>query len=493
MNNTILKMEGITRRFPGVVALNDVNFDLREGEVHVLCGENGAGKSTLMKILAGVQPPSEGHIYLNGKKVTFANPLESEKSGIAIIYQEISLCPTISVSENIFLNVEKTKFGFIRDKKYMYDETIKIFDMLHCKINPNALLDTLDIAQQQLVQIAKALHHDPKILIMDEPFSSLSNEESETMFGIMDILRKQGVGIIYIDHRIDNFFRIGDRMTVLRDGNYIGTKDIKDVDRDQIISMMVGRDITDIYPKYNEVQDEVVLSVEGLTSHKVSDISFDVKRGEIFGLGGLVGSGRTEIMRALFGTDKKLAGKVSLEGQEITINSPRDSIKNGIALIPESRKREGLVLIRSIKFNATLVIVDKLKKFFAINRKKETSLVNQYIEDLNIKVANMNNDMDSLSGGNQQKVVIAKWLMMDKIKVLLLDEPTRGIDVGAKHEIYKLMSDLANRGMAIVMISSELPEILNLCDRIAVVKNGQINGILGKEELSQEKVMDLSV
>ncbi len=493
MDNTILKMEGITRRFPGVVALNNVTFELRAGEVHVLCGENGAGKSTLMKILAGLYRPSEGKIFLEGKEVSFDSPLDSEKSGVGIVYQEISLCPTINVAENIFLGLEKTHGKVMLNKKLMHSETVKIFDMLKCKINPNALLGTLDIAQQQLVQIAKALYQQPNILIMDEPFSSLSIDESETMFGIMEILKKQGVGIIYIDHRIDNFFRIGDRLTVLRDGNYIGTKDMSEVDRDQIISMMVGRDITDIYPKSNVVKNEVVFEVKGLSTAHVDDISFDVRRGEIFGFGGLVGAGRTEILRGIFGADKKAAGSVTLEGRTLKINNQLDGIKNGIALVPESRKSEGLVLIRSIKFNATLVIINKLRKMLAINKKKELETVDKYVGDLNIKVSNINNDMDSLSGGNQQKVVLAKWLMMNNIKVLMLDEPTRGIDVGAKHEIYKLMSDLANRGITIIMVSSELPEILNLCDRIAVVKNGKINGILSREELSQEKVMDLSV
>lgn len=492
-NTVLLKMEQVSKRFGSALVLNKVNFVLKKGEVHVLCGENGAGKSTLMKILSGIHQATEGKIFVEGKEVEFRNTKESEASGIAIIHQELNLCPTITVAENMFLGNELTKGKFFLDRKAMREGCDKLFGRLNCKIDYNEKIGNLTIAQQQLVQIAKALSLDAKILIMDEPFSSLSDDESNVLFGIMDKLRKEGTGIIYIDHRIDNFYKIGDRVTVLRDGNYIGCRDVSEVTRDEIISMMVGRELNDIYPKYNKVKDEVVFCAEHITNNKVHDISFQVKRGEIFGLGGLVGAGRSEILRAVFGVDKKTEGIVEVDGRQVNIKCPDDAIKAGIAYIPEDRKREGLIIKRPIRFNSSLVTINRLSRFGIVNKKRECQEVKKQVESLQIKLANMDYLMSSLSGGNQQKVVISKWLMQEKIDVLIMDEPTRGIDVGAKYEIYRLMNDLANQGLGIILVTSDLPELLNLSDRVMVIKNGRCSGELKKEEMTQESIMHLSV
>ena len=494
MEKTILlKMENVSKRFGSALVLNNVNFELRKGEVHVLCGENGAGKSTLMKILSGIHEATEGTIYIEGQPKKFKTTRDSEAAGIAIIHQELSLCSTITVAENMFLGNELTKGKFFLDRKAMKARCDELFGKLNFEIDINEKIGSLTIAQQQLVQIAKALSMDAKILIMDEPFSSLSDEESEILFGIMDKLRKDGVGIIYIDHRIDNFYKIGDRVTVLRDGNYIGCREIAEVTRDEIISMMVGRELNDIYPKYNEVKKEIVFKAEHISSDKVDDISFEVKKGEIFGLGGLVGAGRSETLRAIFGVDKKTSGSVEINGKRVEIKRPTDAIKAGIAYIPEDRKREGLVLKRPIRFNSSLVTINKFTKGGLVNKKQEKESVEKQIDALKIKLANMENWMTSLSGGNQQKVVISKWLMEEKINVLIMDEPTRGIDVGAKYEIYRLMNDLANQGMAIILVTSDLPELLNLSDRVMVLKNGKSSGLLEKGEMTQEGIMQLSV
>ena len=488
----LLEMRGIIKKFPGVTALNHVDFSLRAGEVHVLCGENGAGKSTLMKILAGIYQPTEGTMRLSGELLVLQDPGDSEAKGIAIVHQELSLCPNITVGENIFLGVEPRNRGVI-DRKRMYSEASALFDKLGCHINPAETLGMLTIASQQLVQIAKALSSNPQILILDEPFSSLSDEEANTLFGIMKGLRDQGVGIIYIDHRIDNFYRIGDRLTVLRDGNFVDTVNVQDVTREQVISMMVGRDIENLYPKYNQVKDGEAFSAKGLTTAHVKDITFSVREGEIFGLGGLVGAGRTEVCKAIFGTDKKTAGEVVLKGRQVSIRSVADSVRNGIALIPENRKLEGLCLGRSIRFNTSIIIIEKLRKMLWIDSRKEKKLTQMQMEKLKVKFNHADDLISNLSGGNQQKVVLAKWLLVDNLEVLLLDEPTRGIDVGAKQEIYRLINELANAGIAIVLVTSELPELINLCDRVAVVRSGRISGILDREQLTQENIMELCV
>ena len=492
-NTLLLKMEEITKMFPGVHALDAVSFELRHGEVHVLCGENGAGKSTLMKILAGLIPPTEGKIFIEGSKVSFHSPIESEIMGISIVHQELSLCPTISVAENIFLGEEITKHSVVLDKKTMYKKCEELFAKLNTYIDPTERVGMLRTAQQQLVQIAKALSKNAKVLIMDEPFSSLSDKEAETLFSIMNNLRSQGVGIVYIDHRIDNFYKIGDRVTVLRDGKFIGCENIADVNREQIIRMMVGRDLNDIYPKYNEVQNEIMFSVKNLSSEHVKGISFDVRKGEIYGLGGLVGAGRTETLRAIFGIDRKTSGTIEIDGQVVEINRPWDAVNAKIVYIPEDRKQQGLFLGRTIRFNSSIIFIDKLAKFFNINIGKERTAANEKVDALKIKVSSIENLITSLSGGNQQKVVLSKWLMMENIHVIILDEPTRGIDVGAKYEIYKLINEMANTGISIILVSSDLPELLNLADRVTVLRDKTVSGKLEKEELSQESIMALCI
>jgi ribose transport system ATP-binding protein/inositol transport system ATP-binding protein len=489
----LLKMEGIVKNFPGSVAVDHVDFELRRSEVHVICGENGAGKSTLMRILAGLIQPTEGSIYIDGRKVMFGSPKEAEAAGVAIIHQELSLCHTISVAENIFLGEEKTKYGFLLDRKAMNRECESLFKKIKCYINPSDSLGMLTIAEQQLVQIAKALSLNAKILIMDEPFSSLSDEESDILFGIMAKLREDGVGIIYIEHRIDNFYKIGDRVTVMRDGKYVGCKKLSEMTRNDIIKMMVGRELNEIYPKYNIVGDEIIFSVKNMSSLYVKNISFDVRKGEIFGLGGLVGAGRTETLRAIFGIDLKTSGTISINGKKVNITRPWDAIREHVVYIPENRKLQGLFLNRSIKFNSSIIFIDKLARLFKINEKWERSAVEKEVNALKIKIASLDDFMTSLSGGNQQKVVLSKWLMMEDIRVLILDEPTRGIDIGAKYEIYKLINDLTDQGIAIILVTSDLPELINLADRVAVIRNGSVTGILDKNELSQERIMALCV
>jgi ribose transport system ATP-binding protein len=485
----ILKMKNVTKQFHGVRALNSVDFDLYEGEVHVLCGENGAGKSTLMKILAGSMLPTEGEIYLYDKKVDISSPFVSEQMGISIVYQELCLSPSISVAENIFLGREFKNASGLIDKAKMHNEAGKLLKALNCDVHPGTLLRRLDIAKQQLVQIAKAISLNAKILIMDEPFSSLDEEDTNNLFRIMENLREKGVSIVYIDHRIENFFRIGDRVTVLRDGKLIKTASIEEFNKEIIINHMVGRNIDAIYPERNKVSDEVVIRVSNLINSKIKDISFEVRKGEIFGIGGLVGAGRTEIVKAIIGRDKIQDGKVFINGHERKIKSPSDALKYGVGYVPEDRKLDGLFLKRSVKFNSSLACIEYFRGFMLINSKKEKGRVNEFIKSLNIRTPSINKEVKNLSGGNQQKVVLAKSLMMNNLQVLILDEPTRGIDVGAKFEIYRLINSLASQGIAIILITSELPELLGLCHRIGVVKDGKMVAILDDKSLTAENVM----
>lgn len=489
----MLEMKEICKRFGGIHALKNVDIDLYRGEVHAICGENGAGKSTLMKILAGNFSKDQGEIFLNGTSVEITNPRVAESFGISIVYQELSLSPSITVAENIFLGREfKNKLGLI-DRKKMAAKTKEYLKLVRADINPNELIKSLTVAKQQLVQIAKSLSSNAKIIILDEPFSALSDEDAKNLFEVIVDLKKSGIGIIYIDHRIENFFLIADRVTVLRDGEKVGTKKIEDLNRNEIVKMMVGREVKDIYPKESIIREDFTFEVKGLDNKKVKSISFKVKQGEVLGLGGLVGAGRTETMNAIFGIDRIDGGEVFVSGKKVRIKNSFDSVENGIAYVSEDRKSNGLVLIKDVKFNSSLVCLKKFCSSGFINRKAEISEVKEYIKKLNIKTSSYGAVISSLSGGNQQKVVLAKWLMMDDLKVLLLDEPTRGIDVGAKFEIYKLINELAKSGIAIVLATSELQELLGLCDRIIVLKNGEISGELSREEASQEAVMNLCI
>lgn len=492
MSKEVLKMQHISKHFGGVYALDDVSLNLLEGEVHVLCGENGAGKSTLMKILSGNYQEDAGTVEVNGSPVKITNPQVAEQLGISIVYQELSLSPTVTVAENIFMGREYKRFGFI-DRRRMAEQAKKYLDIVKADISPNELTGTLTVAQKQLVQIAKSLSSDARIIILDEPFSSLSEEDSENLFRVMHRLKDDGISIIYIDHRIDNFFRIGDRVTVLRDGRHIGTDSIKNLTKDGIIKMMVGRDIEHIYVKDSVPQDEVCFEVKGLSSSRIHDISFRVRKGEIYGLGGLVGAGRTEIVNAIYGIDRIKKGELILNGKSLKIRSSHDAVKHGIAYVSEDRKNKGLVQIKSVRFNASLVCLKDLSRKGFMAPRKEESAVGEYIRRLNVKTAGSGAVISSLSGGNQQKVVLAKWLMMKGLEVFLLDEPTRGIDVGAKLEIYKLINEMARSGIAIILITSELQELLALCDTISVIRNGRVSGVLSREEANQESVMKLCV
>ncbi len=492
--NVILEVKGVKKTFQAIQALKGVDFDLKAGEIHVLCGENGAGKSTLMKILAGNYSPDEGTIYIDGKKVTITDPLSAEKCGIAIVYQETSLSPTVSVYENIFLNKEMTgKLGLL-DKKKMIAQCKKYLAMTQANVDPKALVSLLSVAEMQLVQIAKALSVNARIIIMDEPCSALSQKDSDNLFEILRGLRAKGIGIIYIDHRMENIFKIGDRITVFRDGEKIGTRGIGEITQDEVIQMMVGRSIKNIYVKTSTPQDRMVLDVKGLSNRRIHNVDFQVRAGEVLGLGGLVGAGRSEIIRALFGRDKvKKGAQVMLNGKQVTIRTPMDAIRNGIGYVPEDRKLQGLFLRLSVFFNASVVCLDDVSRGAFVRAKRVKANVDQYITSLGIKTRSGAALVSELSGGNQQKVVLAKWLMLQNINILLMDEPTRGVDVGAKYEIYKLISQLAERGIAIILITSELPELIGLCDRIAVIRQGEISGILDRSEFSQVGIMKLSV
>lgn len=487
----ILKLEKITKSFPGVIALDNVSFEIKRGEVHVLIGENGAGKSTLMKILSGVYKQDRGRIILDGEEVIFNNPKEAQKSGISIIFQEFSLIPYLNAVENIFLGREIVNKGYLQ-KKQMASEAQKLLQELGIDIDLKTPVYKLSVAEQQFIEIAKAIAIKAKVLILDEPTATLTNKEIKTLFKMISKLKEKGVTMIYISHHLDEAFEIGDRLSCLRDGRYVGTKAMSEVTKKEIIRMMVGRDIADTYPaRKNKLQpDDFILEVVNLQRKNHSNkLSFNLRRGEILGVAGLVGSGRTEMIRALIGADPVEYKEVYMEGKRIKLNSPQEALANGIGLIPEDRKSQGLVLGMSVGRNTSLASLPKfLKKTGFISKKKEEASVAQRIRELGIKTVNADVLVRSLSGGNQQKVVLGKWLNTD-CKVLIFDEPTRGIDVGAKAEIYKLMRELTESGISIIMISSELPEVIGMSDRILVMCQGRIITEMPAESATQEKIM----
>lgn len=490
MSTRLLEMKKITKIFPGVHALKGVDFELNAGEVHALLGENGAGKSTLMKVLGGIHQLNEGKIEINGVETEINNVKDAQKNGISIIHQEIVLVPYLSVAENIYLGREPLlKSGFIdfdtmlaNSKKFLHD-----FDL---DIDAKTPVGKLTVAQQQMIEIIKAVSFDSKIIIMDEPTSSLTDKEVEFLFKTIHNLKAKGVGIVYISHRMNELFKITDRITVMRDGEYIGTVVTKDTTNDQLISMMVGRELTSFYNRtYTEKSEECVLKVHHLNRKGVlEDINFELKKGEILGFSGLMGAGRSELMKCLFGIDVFNEGEVFVNGQKIKIKNPNDAINNGLAYVPENRKEQGLFLGKAVDYNITIKILDKFMKFFRVDHHYEDQEVHSYINELSIKTPSANQIVRNLSGGNQQKVLISRWLAT-KPNILILDEPTRGVDVGAKAEIYSIMNRLIHEGVSIIMISSELPEIINLSDRVAVMSNGKIIKILNKDEISQEKIM----
>lgn len=485
----ILEMRNISKEFPGVKALNKVNLNIKPGEIHVLVGENGAGKSTLMKILTGVYSKDEGEIILKGKKIDIKSPKEAQIAGISIIYQELNLVPQLSIAENIFLGREPLKKNGLIDWEDMYRKTNELLKRLDLNLEPRIKVKKLGIAQQQMVEIAKALSFKSDIIIMDEPTSALTEKEIEQLFKVMKQLKSSGVAIIYISHRLEEIKKIGDRLTVLRDGTYIGTYAVDSVDIDKIIQLMVGRRLEEKFPKEFAAISNNVLEVKNLNRKNVlKNISFVLKKGEVLGLAGLMGAGRTELARAIFGVDPIDGGEIYINGIKVNIKSPSEAIKNGIGLLPEDRKMQGLVQALSVTHNVTLPSLNNFIKKIFLNKKKENDITYAYVEKVNIKTPSTSKKVRFLSGGNQQKVVLAKWLCAN-VDILIFDEPTRGIDVGAKVEIYKLINNLVKEGKSVLLISSELPEILGMCDRILVMHEGEITGEFLRQDATQEKIL----
>jgi ribose transport system ATP-binding protein len=489
----VLEMRGIAKTYPGVRALDGVDFQVRAGEVHALVGENGAGKSTLMKILAGAQSKDSGTIVIEGKPAHIDSPQAAMALGVSIIYQEFNLVPYMSAAENIFLGREPRASvpGLVNFSK-MYSDAQAIIDRLGVKLNVRTAVNRLSVAQQQMVEIAKATSRESRIIAMDEPSATLTDHELENLFTLIKSLKEQGVSIIYISHRLEEIFQIADRVTVLRDGELVATKDVKDTDREDIIQMMVGRELKEKIPKKPAPIGEVALSVEHLQrAGAIEDVSFEVRKGEILGIAGLVGAGRTEVARAIFGADPIDGGTIRIDGKVVDVRSPRDAISMGIGLVTEDRKALGLVLGMVVRENISLANLDSLATLGFVSRRRERDVANRYIADLLIKTPSMEQTVQNLSGGNQQKVVLAKWLFTES-KVLIFDEPTRGIDVGSKVEIYQLMNRLVDSGVAIIMISSELPEVMGMSDRILVMHEGRLAGELSREDATQEKIMHLA-
>lgn len=492
MSETFLQMSHITKRFPGVLALSNVDFALRKGEVHALLGENGAGKSTLMKILSGVYQPDEGDIIFEGQPVTFANPLSAQSAGITIIHQEFNLFPELTVEENIFIGREFCKNNRWRlDEKQQRQAAIDILQKLNLNISPETLVADLTVAQQQMVEIAKAISVNAKILIMDEPTAALTETEIDSLFQVTRLLKEQGTGIVYISHRLEELALIADRATVMRDGQFIATVDYDAVKISDLIAMMVGRDLGNIYPRREPLaQRKPVLEVSGLTRNGVlNNIDFTLYQGEILGFAGLMGAGRTELARTIFGADPIDGGTLKLNGNVTVIKDIPDAIKQGISYLTEDRKKEGLALGLSVERNIMLGNYPEYSdRYGNVDSKRCQKTSEEQVKALRIKTPHLEQAALNLSGGNQQKIIIARWVCKDT-DILIFDEPTRGIDVGAKLEIYELMNRLVAKGKSIIMISSELPEVLGMCDRILVMRNGRITGELASDDATQEKIM----
>ena len=485
----LLGVRGIHKYFPGVHALDDVAFSVKAGEVHALVGENGAGKSTLIKILSGIHKPDAGDILLSGKKVDWKNPREALEAGIAVIHQELSLAPHLTVAENIFLGREPRKGPFL-DRPVMRQKARRILERVHASFEADRETGTLTTGEQQLLEIAKALSLNVRVLAMDEPTSSLSSRETETLFSLIDELREQGVGIIYISHRLEEVFRVADTVSVLRDGTYAGGGPIGEFTEEDIVRLMVGRSVDVLFPREAPPPGEVALEVKGLCRQGVlEDISFSVREGEILGFSGLIGSGRSNVARCLFGLEPFDRGRVLIRGEEARLERPADALESGLFLVPEDRKLQGLFLNRSVESNATVLqLVRRLLGRFLVDRRNRRLEAERLTTELNVKYADLDQEIANLSGGNQQKVAIAKGLSVNP-KILILDEPTRGIDVGAKAEIHHLMNRLTHEGMAIIMISSELPEILGMSDRIVVMREGRIAATFDRDEATSERIM----
>ena len=487
-----IEMRGIDKSFGSNQVLKQAGFTLESGEVHALMGENGAGKSTLMKILTGVYTKDAGTVLVDGKEVNYKNPQEAEKAGIVFIYQELNVMFDLTVEENLFMGKEiHGKFG-ICDKKAMQKKAQEALNILGVNISPKTVMAELSVGQQQMVEICKALMADAKVIIMDEPTAALTQSETAALFKVIESLRKKGVSMVYISHRMEEIFELCDRITVLRDGSYIGVKNIPETNMNEIGKMMIGREIGERYPSRNVKIGKEVLKVKELTRKGTfHDVNFSVRAGEVLGVSGLMGAGRTEIMQAIFGNLSYESGTIEIDGKEVKISNPRQAMEHGIGFITEDRKTEGLMLDKSIRENISLCNLRRISKSSVISREAEKNMVAEAIKDLHIKCFGSYHECNNLSGGNQQKVVLAKWILTNP-KILILDEPTRGVDIGAKKEIYSIINKLAAQGVAIIMVSSELPEVLGMSDNIMVVREGEVRGIISYEEANQERVMTLA-
>lgn len=487
-----IEMTGIMKSFGTNQVLDNAGFFLRDGEVHALMGENGAGKSTLMKILTGVYTRDGGIVKVNGQEVNYSNPQEAEAAGIVFIYQELNVMFDLTVEENLFMGKEITKGFGICDKKAMRAKAEEVLERMGVSIPVDTVMSDLSVGQQQMIEICKALLVDAKVIIMDEPTAALTQSETAALFEVIENLKKRGVSIVYISHRMEEIFELCDRITVLRDGQYIDTCEIKDITMDDVVKMMIGREIGERYPSRNHSVGKTVFEVKGLSRKGAfNDVSFTVGAGEVLGVSGLMGAGRTEIMQAVFGYLPADSGEILIDGQPVKIKSPMDAMKAGIGFITEDRKVEGLMLDKTIRENIALANLGTISGSGVISKAKEKSLISRGIEEFKIRCFGTEHECGNLSGGNQQKVVLAKWIYTEP-KILILDEPTRGVDIGAKKEIYNVINDMARKGVAIIMVSSELPEILGMSDRVMVVREGDVRGILNIENASQESIMTLA-
>lgn len=494
MSEYVLELKGITKIFPGVKALDDVHFQLKKGEIHALMGENGAGKSTFIKVITGVHEPEQGEIFLNGEKVRFRNPREAQARSIAAIYQHGTCYPHLSITENIFMGHETVKRGLhTLNWREMHRQAAELLEGLGSHLDPHTNMGDLTVAERQIVEIAKAISTNANIIIMDEPTAALSNRECEDLYRITEKLRDEGASIIFISHRFEDMYRLADRVTVFRDSKYIGTWGVNEIANEDLIKAMVGREITQVYPKVKAPVGREILRVEGLSrTGYFHNVSFSVREGEILALTGLVGAGRTEVCQCLFGVEKATGGKIFFDGREVRVRRPLDAMRLGIGYLPEDRQKQGLMLDWEIYKNETISTLGQFTRFGLLDTKKELDKAKELSEKVTVKATSVYDKASSLSGGNQQKVIVAKLLSTD-LKLIILDEPTKGVDVGAKSQIYQIMSDLAGQGYAIIMISSEMPEVLGMADRVAVMCNGRLNIIMDVEGATQETILQYAM
>lgn len=489
----LLEMKGITKRFPGVLALDNVDFAVRSGEVHALVGENGAGKSTLMKILGGAYRADGGEMYLNGKQIELHSPADGISAGLNVVYQELVLAPHLSVAENILMGRLPRANSWTVDWKAAEERAREVLRQVEVDIDVRRTVRSLSVVQQQIVEIARALQRESRVLVLDEPSAVLGKHDIELLYKVINRLKKQGIGLVYISHRLDEVFFIADRVTVLRNGKLVGTTDISGIDQDTLVHMMIGRELTQVYQRTDRTLGEEVLRVEGLTRRgEFEDVSFGLRRGEILGIAGLVGSGRTELARVIAGADRPDGGRIYVMGKEVRVRSPREALRRGIGLLPEDRNQQGLFLKRPVVENVTVASLEKYTRFVAIDLVREERGVRELMRGVAVKATGPNQLVRNLSGGNRQKVMLSRWLET-KSRILIFDEPTRGVDIGAKVDIYKLMDGLASNGIAIIMISSELPEILGMADNILVLWRGQVAGTFSREQVTREQVLQTAL